>query len=368
MAYTFKFCWFVWCLIGCAAIKPEMEPGQIHWKEVPTVGSHPSRMLAATTVYQDRFYVFGGSDSRGVSHNDVHVLDTSTWEWAAQSPQGTPPDPRKAAASFRVENKWYVFGGFDLAYWPVVYTDVHCLIWANDGVEQPQGQCDRETLGIHTKGLVNQFSDLFVLDLDTLTWSKIEMDNAPMPVYGSVLTVLDNMMYLVGGHHFNQTKLEFLGNPKILSTPIGKNGELLESSWIEVPQQETEYTPRNGLSIFTKPGFLIVQSGEAWRVDESGINFSNRVKDLWYFELATGIWTKQEKPQYPTTFYHRSVHLRSPEIDSEFTEYVFGGKCKFLFFLCVFFFVCVSYCSFYMNPLPFLYPRQWPDLQQRGKI
>ena len=61
-------------------------------------------------------FIFGGYGGFGYSRrelDDMHVLDTETWKWSKVSPKGTGPEKRSGHAMSAVENRLYVFGGWN---------------------------------------------------------------------------------------------------------------------------------------------------------------------------------------------------------------------------------------------------------------
>ena len=107
----------------------------------PSLHALPLCTLQATIV-GDKVYVFGGEDALRRPMGELVVLDLSTREWSVPETSGTAPSPRSAHATASYMGRYIlVFGGGSVA---------HC------------------------------FNDLYVLDTQTLEWSKPHVE-APVP-------------------------------------------------------------------------------------------------------------------------------------------------------------------------------------------
>ena len=107
------------------------------WSRPNCEGNPPSprESHTATVVGDDRLVIFGGSgEGEGNYLNDVHVLDLKTMKWTSPEVKGDLPAPRDSHTAVAIENKLFVYGG--------------------DCGDRYHGEVD-------------------VLDLDTLTWSRV---------------------------------------------------------------------------------------------------------------------------------------------------------------------------------------------------
>jgi N-acetylneuraminic acid mutarotase len=84
----------------------------------------------------NRIFIFGGFQEGGVL-NDVHSLDLLSWEWTQVKTEGPIPPARQGMAFSRVGKKIYFTGGCDFR----------------------QGSC---------------YTDTYILDTDSLWWTKVE--------------------------------------------------------------------------------------------------------------------------------------------------------------------------------------------------
>jgi hypothetical protein len=88
------------------------------------------------SLINNRIFIFGGFQEGGVL-NDLYSIDVISWEWKTIQSQGPVPPPRQGMASARVGKKIYITGGCDYR----------------------QQQC---------------YTDTYILDTDSLWWTKIE--------------------------------------------------------------------------------------------------------------------------------------------------------------------------------------------------
>jgi hypothetical protein len=58
-----------------------------------------------------RYFVLFGGGALGKCHNDVWVLDTTTYSWFQPSIAGPLPPPRAGCCSALLGNRWYIIGG-----------------------------------------------------------------------------------------------------------------------------------------------------------------------------------------------------------------------------------------------------------------
>lgn len=106
--------------------------------EKPNVsGNIPSKRENYGMVYlNNRVWIFGGFQEGGVL-NDLYSIDTFTWTWTIVETSGPKPPESQGMSMSRVGKKIYVTGGCDVR----------------------KKKC---------------FSEIYVLDTDSLWWTKIE--------------------------------------------------------------------------------------------------------------------------------------------------------------------------------------------------
>mmetsp|Transcript_4425 Transcript_4425/g.9408 ORF Transcript_4425/g.9408 Transcript_4425/m.9408 type:complete len:4228 (+) Transcript_4425:42-12725(+) len=170
------------------------------WGKVETTDAFPPSRWhhTANTVNDTQIVVFGGfSDNRGTTpryFNDMWILDTVTDTWSKPPPlEGGKtwencPVPRGAHSSTVVDNKaLYVFGGYGGTGYSrhdfndLLVLDLESWEWKDIETkgEVPEARSGHQTAYIPGKlyvcggwNAVQQFDDLYILDIATATWSK----------------------------------------------------------------------------------------------------------------------------------------------------------------------------------------------------
>ncbi|XP_071934831.1 acyl-CoA-binding domain-containing protein 6 isoform X2 [Coffea arabica] len=130
---------------------------------IETYGKVPvARGGQSVTLVGSKLVMFGGEDRNRRLLNDVRILDLETMTWSSVETTQTPPAPR-----------------FDHA--AALHTERYLLI---------SGGCSHSVF----------FSDLHVLDLETMQWSQPQIHGDLMrPRAGHAGVTLDENWYIVGG-------------------------------------------------------------------------------------------------------------------------------------------------------------------------
>ncbi|XP_071930249.1 acyl-CoA-binding domain-containing protein 6-like isoform X3 [Coffea arabica] len=130
---------------------------------IETYGKVPvARGGQSVTLVGSKLVMFGGEDRNRRLLNDVQILDLETMTWSSVETTQTPPAPR-----------------FDHA--AALHTERYLLI---------SGGCSHSVF----------FSDLHVLDLETMQWSQPQIHGDLMrPRAGHAGVTLDENWYIVGG-------------------------------------------------------------------------------------------------------------------------------------------------------------------------
>ncbi|KAL4575254.1 hypothetical protein LXL04_022096 [Taraxacum kok-saghyz] len=141
---------------------------------IETTGKTPvARGGQSVTLIGSKLIMFGGEDKNRRLLNDVHVLDLETMIWNVAETTRTPPAPR-----------------FD-----------HTAAVHGDRYLQIFGGCSHSTF----------FSDLHVLDLETLEWSQPQIQgNIVSPRAGHAGVSIDEKWFIVGGGDNKSGALETL--------------------------------------------------------------------------------------------------------------------------------------------------------------
>eukprot|EP01025_Chloroclados_australasicus_P007931 TRINITY_DN1269_c1_g2_i1.p1 TRINITY_DN1269_c1_g2~~TRINITY_DN1269_c1_g2_i1.p1 ORF type:complete len:584 (-),score=64.53 TRINITY_DN1269_c1_g2_i1:309-2060(-) len=120
-------------------------------------GGHTSVLVGSS------MYIFGGENgARRRTLGDLWSLNLETMSWKLCQPKGTPPSPRSEHVAVSYNDRYMlVFGGGSVA---------HC------------------------------YSDLHVLDVESMEWIDVQIGGTPPAARaGHAGTVLGNMWYVVGG-------------------------------------------------------------------------------------------------------------------------------------------------------------------------
>lgn len=133
------------------------------WTTMPGDGVIPQQRTQHSIAFLDRAFLLFGGSSGGTVLNDVFVLSSNSNSWHRSDASGLPPQPRKDHAICSVHNSHgtcvFVFGG-------------------HDGLKP--------------------LEDMNVLV--TLTWNSVDRpENAPWARVGHTLSVVGDLMYMIGG-------------------------------------------------------------------------------------------------------------------------------------------------------------------------
>ncbi|KAK4049088.1 hypothetical protein OIO90_005558 [Microbotryomycetes sp. JL221] len=188
----------VWCFGGCDARGTcfkdvwRFDCDTLTWTKPRVTGQIPpvTRAHTATMALREYIFVFGGGDGP-TYYNDVYIFDTVCLSWSKPFVRGRAPSKRRAHTSFVYHDKILVFGGGNGAnalndLHALDVSDLEDLCWASLSSygDVPGAR------GYHTMNLVTGldgskcvvfggsdgsecFGDVFILDLDTLTWSNV---------------------------------------------------------------------------------------------------------------------------------------------------------------------------------------------------
>ncbi|XP_005748048.1 host cell factor 1b isoform X1 [Pundamilia nyererei] len=178
-----------------------------------------------------RLLVFGGMVEYGKYSNDLYELQASRWEWKrlkAKAPKnGPPPCPRLGHSFSLIGSRCYLFGGLandsedPKNNIPRYLNDLYCLelrpgssvvgweIPATSGPSPPPRESHTAVVTtnhgasrlIIYGGMSGcRLGDLWVLDIDSLVWSKPGLGGtAPLPRSLHSATTINNKMYVFGG-------------------------------------------------------------------------------------------------------------------------------------------------------------------------
>ncbi|XP_040009179.1 host cell factor 1b isoform X3 [Xiphias gladius] len=178
-----------------------------------------------------RLLVFGGMVEYGKYSNDLYELQASRWEWKrlkAKAPKnGPPPCPRLGHSFSLIGSRCYLFGGLandsedPKNNIPRYLNDLYCLELRPGSsvvgweipltLGQPPPPRESHTAVVTSGRGANKLiiyggmsgcrlGDLWVLDIDSLTWRKPALSGtAPLPRSLHSATTINNKMYVFGG-------------------------------------------------------------------------------------------------------------------------------------------------------------------------
>lgn len=141
----------------------EFDPQTCTWSTLRTYGRSPSSCGGqSVTLVGGTLVVFGGEGDGRSLLNDLHVLDLETMTWDEFETTGTPPSPRSEHAA-------------------ACYADRYLLIFGG---------------GSHS----TCFSDLHLLDMQTMEWSRPEHQGiTPEPRAGHAGVTVGENWFITGG-------------------------------------------------------------------------------------------------------------------------------------------------------------------------
>ncbi|XP_042377051.1 host cell factor-like isoform X1 [Zingiber officinale] len=139
---------------------------KLSWEQAVTSGSPPSaRDCHSCSSWKNQIIVLGGEDSSGCYLSDVHILIVDTLVWQPMKTSGKIFPPRAGHTTVPLGNDLFVFGGFSDAK--------------------------------------NLYDDLYVLNLEKQTWSKVVPDNqgpcGRFSVAGECLDYSKGIIAFLGG-------------------------------------------------------------------------------------------------------------------------------------------------------------------------
>ena len=177
------------------------------WRGVETTGTKPPPCAAAsfTRIDRDRIVLFGGRQ-QNERVNQLHILDTSCWQWSGprlqSSPQEPWPSPRSLHTAVCLLDPLHVQlpsldSDMDTVMGPSFTKQRLLVIWGQD-----------------TSG--DQITESWILDTDTMTWSLNEniVQCKGRKWHSSAVyhpTPYESIIVTTGG--FNKDEMMFLINP-----------------------------------------------------------------------------------------------------------------------------------------------------------
>jgi len=183
----------------------------------------PSRTNHAAASVGKNMFIFGGNNNNEAGQyqvlDDLNMLDTLTMTWSRPKTTGAIPCARSGHTLTAIGKKLYLFGGGvwnEREGWVHKFNDLYVLDTETLHWTKPecQGKIDTSTFPISyavgrflfvfgggSKPLHSVTNDLYMLDTATLTWSSPESDGTkPAPRDMGTASVVGDSVYFLGGY------------------------------------------------------------------------------------------------------------------------------------------------------------------------
>ncbi|KAJ5069060.1 hypothetical protein M0811_11960 [Anaeramoeba ignava] len=218
------------------------------WEHVKTTGEKPkARSVFVSELFENKMIIFGGIGEMLPEYecfNDVWQLDLETFEWEELKITGKIPTPRFAHSSAILDNKMYIFGGYEINYeefGPPLLNEIWELdlkekkwIEINAQGELPSSRFSPVTTACYVpddqgnmrpmlfcygggggfSGLETTYNEFHIFDISTSTWELVELSTQTPPLRAGTL-------------------LPFFSKDKVLSLLLfGGVNELGNAGWV----------------------------------------------------------------------------------------------------------------------------------------
>ena len=241
----------------------------------------PGRNGHTTTLAGDLLFVQGGWLGRGpLAADDIHMFDILSSTWLVPECAGESPGPCNMHTSDYIEHKnaIYVFRGGDGKDYlnDLHILDVNKMKWLSEEQAAVSGDLPSRRAN-HSSAVVGRklcifggwdgkkrLNDIFILDTDTLVWSKPAVTGRlPAPRAGMSFTSVNGFTFLFGGSGahatcFNDIQVFDLENQKWLSVAKedldGNDTKILDDG---MGKSSAEFESRHGPREMTDNDYLV---------------------------------------------------------------------------------------------------------------
>ncbi|CAA7398442.1 unnamed protein product [Spirodela intermedia] len=181
----------------------EFDPQTLQWSKLNTHGKAPvSRGGQSVTLVGKSLVFFGGEDEKRSLLNDLHILDLETMTWNEVDAIGQPPSPRMDhTAAIHAERYLLIFGG---ASYATCFSDLHVLDlkimeWSRPKqqgvIPAPRAGHAGTTIGenwfiVGGGDNKNGISETLVLNMSTLVWSVVTAVQGRVPIASEGLSLV----------------------------------------------------------------------------------------------------------------------------------------------------------------------------------
>ncbi|KAF8970571.1 hypothetical protein BDZ97DRAFT_1914469 [Flammula alnicola] len=202
----------------------------MQWTHPDTLGELPPPCRAHTSTLCDRKLIIYGGGLGSTYYDAVYVLDTTTRRWTRPKiTAGPQPAARRAHSAVYYKGKVWIFGG---GTGLTALNDVWTLdVSGGAGTQaRPMRWEEVETRGkkpgprgYHTANLIGNimvviggsdgkesFTDVWCLNLDTLSWSLVKQQQPLYKRLAHTATQVGSYIFIMGGHNASEYVSELL--------------------------------------------------------------------------------------------------------------------------------------------------------------
>ncbi|MCL7028603.1 hypothetical protein MKW94_020059 [Papaver nudicaule] len=231
------------------------------WSTLKTYGKAPaSRGGQSVTRVGTSLVMFGGEDAKRTLLNDLHILDLESLTWDDVDAVGVPPSPRSDhIAAVHAERYLLIFGGGSHA---TCFSDLHVLDMQTMEWSKPTQKGELPTPRAGHAGVTigeswfivgggdnkSGVSETIVLNMSTLVWSVLTTVQGRVPMASEGLSLVlssfngENVLVSFGGYNGRYSNEVNVLKPSCTSTIQSKITE-------ENPIPESVAAQQNGTSV-----------------------------------------------------------------------------------------------------------------------
>ena len=184
------------------------------WTHIPIEGGElEPRKGASASVFGDHLVIYGGETSAGYV-SDLHIVDLTTMRLVLMEADGPAPPPMSGAIVELVENRIFIWGGFNGEVQNTLYVlDTLAMEWRRIETNVT-GRYSIPWCAVNDKIYAyggSKDSNLLVIDMNEETVSEITCTGAPPPSesHFAGMCVFDNNLVYFGGQAHSKWTLVY---------------------------------------------------------------------------------------------------------------------------------------------------------------